>query len=158
VSEQNSDYILTYFTLWVNKQETEYVFGVLSVNIRGFPIEYRFTKKIVLDEAQKIFYGASLKRYLILNVLGNKLINSLKESPDFILIEDKEIQLIRELIDIPVILIKPNKKETPSIHGEPKDVSAFNKIPKTILKLDLYEPFVRLKKAIQYSIKNKIEE
>lgn len=148
------DYVLTYLTFWVNKQETEYICGVLSVNIQGFPIEYRFTEPIVLDEAQKIFYGGSLKKYLISKVIGNKLINSLEDSPDFILVEDKEVQVIRDMVDIPVIWLESNDEETPSVYGDQDDVSAFNKIPKTLIQMDLFEPFLRLKNAIYYSITN----
>lgn len=151
LSKNEDQKVLTYLTLWTNPDETEHLCGVLSVNFRGFPIEYRFTDKIKIDKTQKIFYGKALKSYLINEAIGSKIIDALEKQPSYILVNEEELLQFDKVVEKPVLYYDT---KSDNFIGKDEHVKAFKNIPKEILDLDKKEPFERLSKAIKYSIEN----
>ena len=151
INKDYKDIILGYLAFWNNLDETQYVCGVLSVDLYGYPIECRITNKIEIDENQKIYYGDSLKSYLIRKVIGTKIIEILDTPPDLILVNEHECLYFREFIDTPVISITETTNGEIDANGKEEDIKTFNSIPKQVIELDVYEPFNRLIKSIENS-------
>lgn len=140
--------VIGYFSIWSNSEEDAFIGAVLTVDAKGFPIEYRYTDEIKIDEAQKIFFGNSMYEYLITEVIGGKIVSDLERKPTFILVDDSKFLVLSQVIDLPV-LFYDNEKE--DFMGNEKDLKFFKDIPNAYLSLDFSEPFKRLEKGIEFS-------
>jgi hypothetical protein len=152
LNKEYNKLVFTYLTFWENDDKTEYICGVLSVDIQGFPIEYRFSEKIILDEQQKIFYGTALKKYIVTKVIGEQIISVLDSAPDFIIVEEEELLAIRGSTKIPVLLFESTNTDELSYDGLDDHIELYEKIPTTLITMNQVEPFLRLKEAINYSL------
>lgn len=73
-----------------------YIGGLMVVDGRGLPIEFRYTEPIQPTRIQQILYGSVLTRYIKTEVILESLIKSLESHPDLILVNDESF-LVKEV-------------------------------------------------------------
>jgi hypothetical protein len=132
--------------------------GILTTDIETRPYEFRITSPIRPTQLQQMLYGTSLKDYVYGDLICAPLIKATKEKISFVLTTERYIMEVRPLVAVPIILMAYNEKvaadEAKSISFQVhKDYSSELSSAKTVLnpitqKLDLMEPFERLKLAL----------
>ena len=71
--------------------ENEYVGGIMVTDPYAIPIEFKYSEPIKPTGLQKILYGNSIEKYILVDVIAKKLLQNIEEKPKFILIEEKDI-------------------------------------------------------------------
>ncbi len=65
-----------------------FIGGLMVVDKRGLPIEFRYTEPIQPTKIQQILYGAALNRYIKSEVILETLLKSLETKPNLIIVND----------------------------------------------------------------------
>ena len=65
--------------------------GVLVTDEKGFPLEFQYTDPILPTKIQRILYGASLDKYLKVDVILDNLLKVLTNKVDFIIVEEDQM-------------------------------------------------------------------
>jgi hypothetical protein len=73
-----------------------YIGGLMVVDGRGLPVEFRYTEPIQPTRIQQILYGSVLSRYIKTEVILETLMKSLESSPHLLVVNDDSF-LSREL-------------------------------------------------------------
>lgn len=84
------DFRLGYFVV-VSPSTNLFVGGMMVVDGRGLPIEFRYTEPIQPTRIQQILYGSSLTRYLKREVILKTLIKSISTTLDLLILEDETL-------------------------------------------------------------------
>jgi hypothetical protein len=132
--------------------------GILTTDIETRPYEFRITSAIKPTQLQQMLYGTSLKDYVYGELICAPLIKATKEKISFVLTKERYIMEVRPLVAVPIVLMSYNDKaagdgaKTVNFQMH-KDYSTELSQAKVILtpitqKLDLMEPFERLKLAL----------
>lgn len=132
--------------------------GILTTDIETRPYEFRITSAIKPTQLQQMLYGTSLKDYVYGELICAPLIKATKEKISFVLTKERYIMEVRPLVAVPIVLMSYNDKaagdgaKSMSFQMH-KDYSTELSQAKVILtpitqKLDLMEPFERLKLAL----------
>ena len=152
--------------LSVKKIDGKHIGGILVVDKRGIPVEFKYTDPVVPTELQKILYGSSLETYLHADIIATSLLGKLENNPIVILTDhpdlvevDKRVLLVSEsterventkeigegeyLIPFQGRAIRIVSKEKPS-------QEVLEKIKEISEELDIMEPFERLDRALRY--------
>lgn len=146
--------------------------GILIVDEKTKPLEFRITSKLSVDELQKIIYGETLKDFVLIEKMVLELINSTDINIDFVLVNDKKLISIRKSVNFPVFYIekfdefKPRGKYSVNIQSlsgkfkslsltfNPEDEQKINQVNKILNEMykniNIIEPFNRIIKAIDY--------
>ncbi len=146
--------------------------GILVVDEKTKPLEFRITSKLSIDELQKIIYGETFKEIVFVEKLALELINSTDVNIDFILLNEKKLLTLRKKLNYPVFYLekfdefKPRSKYSVNIQSlsgkydtlnlifSPEDEQKINQIAKILTEmyknLNIIEPFSRIVKAIDY--------
>ncbi|ACN98912.1 hypothetical protein [Sulfurihydrogenibium azorense] len=157
---------------YVENENNELRFGVLVVDKKLKPVEFRITSKIILEDIQKILYGETLKETLFIEKIGNEILNSVESNYDYIFCKDKSFLLLRNSTSKPIFLLEKFDEFKPRDRYSVKLVSPLGKfdnislkylsndekyissITKELLEIfkyaDIMEPFKRIEKAINY--------
>lgn len=152
--------------LSVKKIDSKHVGGILVVDQRGIPIEFKYTDPVVPTELQKILYGSSLETYLHADIIATSLLGKLENNPVVILTDhpdlveiDKRILLVSEStehvenmkkIDEGEYLIPFQGRAIRIVSKEELSQDILEKIKDILEELDIMEPFERLDKALRY--------
>ena len=88
-----------------------FVGAILITDQNGFPLEYRFTEKIQIDEIKRMLYGDSLKSFLMAEIVGINLLNKLEKKPVFIIAKEEYPQLQKKT-NYPILCLENKKKIT----------------------------------------------
>jgi len=149
--------------------ENEYVGGIMVTDPYAIPVEFKYSEPIKPTGLQKILYGNSIEKYLLVDVIAKKLLQNLEEKPKFILIEDSRLLDIQ--FKMPIIHISIPAKSS----EETKEVKMREELSRESLEsgydlifngtltsddikwierisdeIDILEPFHRLKEALNY--------
>ena len=74
------------------------------------PIEFRCTNPIRPTQLQTMLYGDILKDHILIELIGEPLIKTLKEMPDIILVAEPEFLALRAKVNVPVVLIAKDEQ------------------------------------------------
>jgi ribosomal protein L7/L12 len=74
------------------------------------PLEFRCTGSVRPTDLQKVLYGHILEQYVCVDLLATPLIQSFKEKPDLILVQDPLFLDLRPKIDIPILCLLKEAK------------------------------------------------
>jgi len=143
--------------------EGRYSGGLLVVDERGIPSEFKYTEPITPTKIQKIIYGKALKKFIYIEVIGKNLVSKSETKPQIILTDLMELTEVGENV---FFITRVFGEEEASEEGEyiiKSPISSYRilgsgKLSEDILKkisdyaenYDLLEPFDRLKRAIEY--------
>src|SRR6056297_4054402 len=83
--------------------ESDYVGGIMVTDPYAIPVEFKYSEPIKPTGLQKILYGNSIEKYLLVDVIAKKLLQNIEEKPKFILIEDSRLLDIQ--FKMPIIYI-----------------------------------------------------
>ena len=152
--------------LSVKKIEGKHVGGILVVDKRGIPIEFKYTDPLVPTELQKILYGSSLETYLHADIIAASLLNKLENNPPIILTDhpdliemDKRVLLVSESTERVESVREVSEGEyLVPFQGRAIRIVSKEKLSQEILEkvkelseeLDIMEPFERLDRALRY--------
>ncbi|MCA9036907.1 MAG: hypothetical protein KDA91_17350 [Planctomycetaceae bacterium] len=76
--------------------------GLLITNQNGRPLEFQCTTPVKPNRTQEILYGATLRPWLLGELIGSTLIERVAIKPDFIVTSDPNILELRNHTSIPV--------------------------------------------------------
>lgn len=158
--------VFAYLSIEKKSDET-FIGGLIVSDSYGIPVEFKYTEPIKPTHLQKILYGKSIEKYLMVDILCKKLVLSIQEKPRFILVQD--FSLLQTPSKVPMIFIESIKKETASeeekddrfrteLIGKELKISFVGNLTAdeyqwlgTIAKeIDILEPFGRLREALNY--------
>jgi len=132
--------------------------GILTTDIETRPYEFRITSPIKPTQLQQMLYGTSLKEYVYGELICAPLIKATKEKISFVLTKERYILEVRPLVAVPIVLMSYDDTAVgnglkPVSFQVQKDYPAELSHAQTLLtpiaqKLDLMEPFERLKLAL----------
>ncbi|QTA37846.1 hypothetical protein JYK00_09005 [Thermosipho ferrireducens] len=145
--------------LSVKKLDNRYIGGLLIVNERGIPVEFKYTDPIIPTGLQKIIYGSSLEEYLSSEIIGKGLLSKIENQPEFVLVDDQRLIIDKKtflLNEVPGSrvqetenLLKINNRFF-RVSGLENPASIVEKIKELTEKMDVLEPFDRLEKALNF--------
>lgn len=82
-----------------------YIGGLMVVDQRGLPLEFRYTEPIQPTKIQQVLYGSVLSRYIKTEVILETLLKSLESIPQLLIVNDdnflfkeaagKELEVVR---------------------------------------------------------------
>jgi hypothetical protein len=91
--------------------------GLLVLNRNGRPLEFHCTAPLKPNRAQEILYGATLESYLYGEAIGLALLSKAAAKPEFVCVDRAAALAVRELVDLPVLLVSrtdgPGRSATP---------------------------------------------
>lgn len=132
--------------------------GILTTDIETRPFEFRVTSPIKPTQMQQILYGSSLKDYVYGELVSAPLVKATKEKLSLVMIKEQYLLAMRPLVSLPVIYVSHDGKKVadgikPVNFATHKNYSNEISFAQTILtpvmsKMDLFEPFERLKLAL----------
>jgi hypothetical protein len=70
-----------------------YIGGLMVVDGRGLPVEFRYTEPIQPTKIQQVLYGSVLSRYIKTEVILETLLKSLESKPHLLLVNDESFLL-----------------------------------------------------------------
>ncbi len=147
--------------------------GILITDANTKPLEFRVTAPIKPTTFQKTLYGKILEQFIAVELIGVPIINSVKGTPDYILVRDSHFLGINEQTSLKVIrLYKENEVQYAKTQKENQQLTSTSgnyepvffettsnlepelpEIRKKLMEIfstsDLLEPFDRVKIAIQ---------
>jgi hypothetical protein len=145
--------------------------GVLVTDIVTRPYEFRVTTPVKPTAMQRVLYGNTLADYVYGELIGVPLIKAIKEKLSLVVCRNEKLLIMRPNLDIPVVVItktaqdirseKPEEvfstlsfKAHSSYSGEEEWARAL--LTKLIEKQDAFEPFDRLRTAMDEVHKQKV--
>ena len=81
--------------------------GYLILNLAGRPLEFHCTAPIKPNRAQQILYGPTLESFLYGEQIGSTLLGHAKTSALIICTDREPVLSLRDLVDLPVVLVLP---------------------------------------------------
>jgi len=149
----------------VEKLNGKFIGGLLVVDGRGIPQEFKYTEPIVPNELQRILYGKSLDVFLKTEIIAATLVKKLEKAVDFIFTKDLELLEV----DQRIVFLSERREEIREVRKiseeeylVPYKEGALRIIGKVSLDklkklselldegLDIFEPFERLERALEY--------
>ena len=79
------------------------------------PLEFRCTNPIRPTSLQNVLYGQMLEAHLIVELIGLPLVNSLRQPPTIILVQEPELLELRHRVHSPILQI--TKESSLAING-----------------------------------------
>lgn len=65
-----------------------YIGGLMVVDGRGLPLEFRYTEPIQPSKIQQVLYGSALSRFIKTEVILGTLLNSVENKPQVLVVSD----------------------------------------------------------------------
>jgi hypothetical protein len=138
--------------------------GYLVTNAWGRPLEFRLTTCVQPNRVQEILYGATLREYVLADLIGKTLVEKTATQPTLVVVDSPALLSIRSRIDIPVVAVSAEAIASPdalslahprSMHPVLYPVKFADDGPRIARLLDavdaaveLSEPFSRVREAI----------
>ena len=144
--------VITYLFFHFQQKES-LVSALLSVNHRGFPLDFRFSSGNQANAIQTALYGQCLENYMI-EAVTKELLSNFQLEPD-IVFTNYRYPFESELIPFPLICLKKKADSTLStqiLTEEPK--FKMEELEENIV-FEINEPFTRISKALNL-LKDKI--
>lgn len=151
-----SEPLIGYLTLIEKPSEDCFYEAYISVDERGYPLDYGYTDKIQVSSIQRHLYGETLRHFISNEVCGTKLIDEVEFKPTIILVNNRYLLELRTKVNIPVLYVDSEhtkKKGIDSFVPHPDfkdDLDNVKKIIESCTKnFEIIEPFDRISKAIE---------
>lgn len=137
--------------------------GYLTVSTLGRPLEFHCTTPILPNPAQRILYGASLRTYLLGELIGLTLLEKAKTPVRLILTDQPEVLTQSAKIATPITWVQEAESTTDdakekklhlgrywlSTTEEASNVTTLRELLEPLAEhVDLAEPFQRIREAI----------
>jgi hypothetical protein len=71
--------------------DNKYLGGIMITDAYAIPIEFKYSEPIKPTGLQKILYGNSIEKYLMVDVIAKKLLQNIQEKPKYILLDDSRL-------------------------------------------------------------------
>ncbi len=136
--------------------------GAIVTDIASRPYEFRVTSPIKPSNLQKILYGNSLVEYMYGELISLPLLKQLKESVSLAICRDEHILIARPNLQFPLVYLKKSQKPTAEIIIQTHKNFPGEKSQAEVLlsalsqQIDIFEPFERIKLAVNEVHKKKI--
>ncbi len=156
-----------------------YVGGLLVTNRFGRPLEFQCTTPVRPNRTQEILYGPTLKPFLLGELIGKTLVDKAAVKPDVVLTEADDLLELRAHVAQPVAVVDHQvrsdaRQGDEANGGRPPSESSFRlgqqflrfhpshsddqpRLAKSATDVpeqaDLFEPFERVREALQETIK-----
>jgi hypothetical protein len=138
-----------------------YVGGLLVTNRFGRPLEFQCTTPVRPNRTQEILYGQTLRPFLLGELIGKTLVEKAAVKPDVVLTEAEDLLELRSHVPQPVAVVEEAAgglrlgRQSLRFHpshaaDEPKLAKSAGIVPE---QADLFEPFDRVREALQETIK-----
>ncbi|MAT16352.1 MAG: hypothetical protein CMJ46_13905 [Planctomyces sp.] len=149
------------FLAAIEVKDRGYVGGLLVTNHFGRPLEFQCTAPVRPNHTQEVLFGPTLVPYVYNELIGKTLIEKAGVKPNLVLTEDERILGLREHVDLPIGFLQEDAGACPdSVRFGQQKVSFHERHPldRDVLyelgslvseETDLYEPFERVKQALQ---------
>jgi hypothetical protein len=146
--------------------------AILITDTETKPYEFRITSPVKANFIQRTLYGATLGDYIYIDLISIPLIKEIRANVDLIIVSSKALLRIRPKISLPIVFISKGALSSSGNNlGDNKLLSFFTHedypnekpVAQAILlpimqKMDLLEPFDRIKVALTEAHKEKIGE
>jgi len=150
--------LICYLALIENTSENYFFQACLIVDIRGYPIDYGYTDKIIVTPIQRQLFGDTLRHYISNVVCGTTILGNIESKPSIILVNDEDLLELRKQIDIPILYLDDSKGSRNGLKNEliahpdfKRDLEDAKKILAECTKnYVLNEPFDRILKTIEH--------
>jgi hypothetical protein len=155
---------LNFGFLTVLNEANGYLGGYLVTNAWGRPLEFRLTTLVQPNKVQQILYGPSLRPYLYGDLIGKTLYDKTAAAANLIVTDQEAALEVRLHVPTPTVAILGPDGASESRgerilrlprHGlivherHPEDVDAVRAMLPELERLDLAEPFGRIREALQ---------
>ncbi|MDK2946544.1 hypothetical protein SAMN04488588_0708 [Geotoga petraea] len=158
--------MIGYFMIY-KSPEDKYSGGLMTLNDKGLPTNFKYTEPIKPSKIQKIIYGNNLKSFLASEIIGKKILEG-ENDIDYFFIDDNEIL---DFIDTDKLLVYIKESYSDMEKSEKENETFINISDKKTYKLifskkagedligkikdnaeyfNLSEPFIRLKEALEF--------
>ena len=138
-----------------------YVGGLLVTNRFGRPLEFQCTTPVRPNRTQEILYGPTLRPFVLGELIGKTLVDKAAVKPDVVLTEAEDLLELRSHVSQPVAIVEDSDsglrvgRQTLRFHpshaeDEPKLAKSAGAVPD---QADLFEPFDRVREALQETVK-----
>jgi hypothetical protein len=154
--------------LTILQESNGFLGGYLITNQWGRPLEFRLSTAVQPNRIHQILYGQTLQGYLCGELIGKTLVEKSTAQPQFILTDKLDALHLRPHVAAPVLLlgdgggapasespavcIRQGAEKKPSLFSHdrfPEDKEAIEHLLERLDgRLDLNEPFVRVREAI----------
>lgn len=95
--------LMAYFAVHRTQDNEGYIGGILVIDDRGVPQEFRCTLPIRPTTTQKALYGDTLEAYMFNELIGSPLMKSLVTRPECCIVDSVTTLELREYVEMPVI-------------------------------------------------------
>ncbi len=140
--------------------------GLIIVDDRGIPVEFKYTEPVQPTQLQKIIYGKSLEEYLHVEIIAKSLLSKVENKPAVFLTDDmklieagEEVFYITRTIDDSTaeegeyVISAPGMKYRLIGKGALSE-ETLKEIENFAEHFDILEPFQRLHKALVFVCSN----
>lgn len=100
---------IAYFKMYSEKDS--YLGGIMVVDERGIPIEFKYTDIINPSKLQKVLYGDVLEKYLKEEVIMGNLIEKLENKGDIYFVDKLENQVLDKFVQNGVAVIRDSQNK-----------------------------------------------
>lgn len=94
MADERDEFLIGFIGCWPTQSADGLIGAAMVTNERGYPREFRVTTAVRPTGIQKALYGDSLERYLVVELIGQKLVSD-SRLPLFALTNR------REMLDVP---------------------------------------------------------
>ncbi len=150
----------------VEVENEKHTGGIIIVDERGIPVEFKYTEPVQPTQLQKIIYGRSLEEYLHVEIIAKSLLSKVENKPGIFLTDDvKLIEAGEEVFYITRTVDDSTAEEGEYVISAPG--MKYRLIGKSTLSeetlkeienfaehFDILEPFQRLHKALVFVCSN----
>jgi len=138
-----------------------YVGGLLVTNRFGRPLEFQCTTPVKANRTQEILYGPTLRPFLLGELIGKTLVDKAAVKPDVVLTEGDDLLELRPHVPQPVAVVEEKGAEMKlgrqSRRVHPSHAEDRSRLAKSAASVpdqaDLFEPFDRVREALQETMK-----
>ena len=102
------------FLTTLEDQTHGYFGGLLVISERGIPLEFHCSTPVKPSKAQEILYGATLRSYVLGELIGQALLKQIQAEFEVLLTDQAEMLELELLIPQPVALIEKKAAATNS--------------------------------------------
>ena len=171
---EQKDTLIAYFSILRTPNSEGYLGGMLVLDQKGVPIEFRCSLPVRPTQAQKALYGNTLEPYVFNQLIGLPLTQALTKQPACYIVKNTMLLELREHISSPVVHIEQyggslsaSDSSSPDNHIQlSSEITGFqpitakfmngyesdyeiirDKLEETFKRIDLLEPFERIATA-----------
>lgn len=108
--------LIAYFKMYSEKDN--YLGGMMVVDERGIPVEFKYTDIITPTKLQKVLYGEVLGKYLKEEVIMGNLVEKLENKADIYFVDKLENQVLEKFVQVGVGVLKDSQNKPLENAGE----------------------------------------